>query len=60
MASVVSTTATPPFSSVGPNFSMEGWLRAISAVGRVMNGEPMASSESDTLQFAVPPRISGP
>ena len=33
---------------------------AMTAVGRVMNGEPMASSDKDTLQLAVPPRISGP
>ena len=33
---------------------------AMTAVGLVMNGVPMASSESDTLQLAVPPRISGP
>ena len=50
----------PPETTVGPNFSTEGWFMAMTAVGLVMKGEPMASSDRLTLQFAVPPRISGP
>ena len=33
---------------------------AMNTLGLVTRGEPMASSETHTLQLAVPPRISGP
>ena len=42
------------------NLSKEGWFRAMSALGRVISGLPMGSSDSVTEQLAVPPRISGP
>ena len=50
----------PPGWTEPANLSTLGWFIAMTAVGRVMNGDPIASSESDTLQLAVPPRISGP
>ncbi len=32
----------------------------MTAVGLVMSGDPMGSSDNVTEQLAVPPRISGP
>ena len=41
-------------------YAIEGWLRQITTSASLTTGEPIASSEITTEQFAVPPRISGP
>ena len=51
---------TPPGSTALMNLSKEGRFMAMNTLGLVTRGEPMASSETHTLQLAVPPRISGP
>ena len=56
----VSTTTTPPSTTVSRNLSKEGWFSAMSALGSSTSGLPMGSSDKVTEQFAVPPRISGP
>ena len=58
--SVESATTTPPSATTPANLSSEGWFMAMSASGASTSGEPMGSSDRHTLQFAVPPRISGP
>ena len=58
--SVESATTTPPSVTLCSNLSSEGWFMAMSAFGASTSGLPMGSSDRHTLQFAVPPRISGP
>ena len=58
--SVESATTTPPSAMAPANLSSEGWFMATSASGASTSGLPIGSSERHTLQFAVPPRISGP
>ncbi len=50
----------PPGRTVFSNLSSEGALSAITASASVTTGEPTGSLDTMTLQFAVPPRISGP
>ena len=51
---------SPPDASIGRNFSIEGPFMIRSPFGRPTTGEPISSSETTTVQFAVPPRISTP
>jgi hypothetical protein len=54
------TTSTPPGLTNGSYLSSDGRFMAITAVGYFTNGEPISSSDTTTVQLAVPPRISGP
>lgn len=58
--SVESAMIRPPGTTASINLSSEGWFIAIRTSGAVMSGLPMGSAAKLTLQFAVPPRISGP
>ena len=53
-------SSTPPGCTSGSYRSNDGGLSTIAALGRRTSGEPISSSETITVQFAVPPRISGP
>ncbi len=50
----------PPSFSRGWNLSKLGRFMTMRLMGRSMMGEPISSSESTTVQLAVPPRISTP
>ena len=56
----LSNINSPPGKISFSNLSREGLFITTSDVGLVTIGEPTASSETITEQFAVPPRISGP
>ena len=51
---------SPPGASIGRNFSIDGPFMMRMLFGRPTTGEPISSSETTTVQFAVPPRISTP
>ena len=57
---VESIRIMPPGTTVSTNLSKEGLFITIRQSGLLTMGEPMGSSLRMTLQFAVPPRISGP
>jgi len=52
--------AIPPGATLPINLSKDGWFITMRMSGSVTRGEQTGSSERQTLQFAVPPRISGP
>jgi|GEM_PF-2417456 len=56
----LSTMMSPPGTTSFSNFSRDGRFMATSMSGSVTSGDPMGSSDRQTLQLAVPPRISGP
>ncbi len=53
-------TSRPPGLISGSYFSNDGRFRVMAVAGRRTSGEPIGSSETTTVQCAVPPRISGP
>ena len=54
------TTSRPPGLIGSSYFSSEGLLNTTAMLGCWLTGEPIGSSLTTTVQFAVPPRISGP
>ena len=56
----LSTIMIPPGTTSFSNFSSDGRFMATSTSGLTTSGDPMVLSEMQTLQEAVPPRISGP
>jgi hypothetical protein len=53
-------TSTPPGLRSASYLSIEGLLSTTAAVGLRIIGAPISSSDTMTMQCAVPPRISGP
>ena len=53
-------SSRPPGLTSGSNLSSDGRFMATTAPGARITGEPTGRSEITTVQFAVPPRISGP
>jgi hypothetical protein len=45
---------------IGSNFAIDGGLSATMTSAASTMGEPMGRSATMTVQYAVPPRISGP
>src|SRR6476620_236350 len=56
----VSYNNNPPGLTLGANLSMEGWLSTMAVSKQDNMGELILLSEMIVMQFAVPPRISGP
>jgi len=54
------TMSVPPGASTSSYLSNDGRLRATASGGFLTSGEPISWSAMTTVQFAVPPRISGP
>jgi len=50
----------PPGLTALSNLSSEGWFSKIAESNLVIIGELILFSDTITIQFAVPPRISGP
>ena len=50
----------PLGATIFSNFTKEGWFITTTAVASVTMGELIFLSETITVQFAVPPLISGP